>query len=62
MLCAPHCCCTAVLYQEPVAGTLEQLWMSYNMVEKLKGITVLKNLKVKGKISSSVCVECQRSW
>ena len=62
MLCAPHCCCAAVLYQEPVAGTLEQLWMSYNMVEKLKGITVLKNLKVKGKISSSVCVECQRSW
>lgn len=39
-----------------MAGTLEQLWMSYNMVEKLKGITVLKNLKVKGKLSSSLYV------
>lgn len=41
--------CGVVLCQEPVAGSLEQLWLSYNMVEKLKGVTVLKNLKVKGK-------------
>ncbi|XP_065919438.1 dynein axonemal light chain 1-like isoform X2 [Dysidea avara] len=30
---------------EAVADTLEQLWISYNQVEKLKGITVLKKLK-----------------
>ena len=27
--------------------TLEQLWMSYNLIEKLKGITALKKLKVR---------------
>ena len=32
--------------QEAVADTLEQLWISYNNIEKLKGIAVLKKLKV----------------
>ena len=29
-----------------MADSLEQLWISYNSVEKLKGIAVLKKLKV----------------
>jgi dynein light chain 1, axonemal len=29
-----------------VADTLEELWMSYNFIEKLKGINVLKKLRV----------------
>ena len=32
--------------QEAVAETLEELWISYNNIEKLKGIGVLKKLKV----------------
>ena len=32
--------------QEAVGDTLEELWISYNMIEKLKGINVLKKLKV----------------
>lgn len=32
--------------QEAVSDTLEQLWISYNNIEKLKGITVLTKLKV----------------
>lgn len=31
---------------EAVSDTLEQLWISYNLIEKLKGITVLGKLKV----------------
>ncbi|KAI8431733.1 hypothetical protein MSG28_016184 [Choristoneura fumiferana] len=31
---------------ECVGDTLEELWVSYNMIEKLKGINVLRNLKV----------------
>lgn len=54
VLCTTLMVCV-VLCQEPVAGSLEQLWMSYNMVEKLKGITVLKNLKVKKSCSSCEC-------
>jgi len=34
------------LLQEAVGDTLEQLWISYNNIEKLKGINVLKKLKV----------------
>ncbi len=34
------------LLQEAVSETLEELWISYNNIEKLKGITVLKNLVV----------------
>ena len=30
-----------------MADTLEELWISYNNIEKLKGIGVLKKLKVK---------------
>ena len=33
--------------QEAVADTLQELWISYNNVEKLKGITVLAKLKVR---------------
>lgn len=29
-----------------MADTLEELWMSYNFIEKLKGINVLKKLRV----------------
>lgn len=29
-----------------MAETLEELWLSYNLIEKLKGIQVLKRLKV----------------
>jgi len=32
--------------QEAVGDTLEELWISYNSIEKLKGIHVLKKLKV----------------
>ena len=35
-----------VLFKEVVGDTLEELWISYNYIEKLKGITVLKKLKV----------------
>ena len=34
-------------FQEAVAETLEELWISYNSIEKLKGIGVLKKLKVR---------------
>ena len=33
--------------QEAVSDTLEELWISYNNIEKLKGITVLAKLKVR---------------
>jgi len=32
--------------QEAVSGTLEELWISYNLIEKTNGIQCLKNLKV----------------
>ncbi|ROT84909.1 hypothetical protein C7M84_021902 [Penaeus vannamei] len=32
--------------QEVLAETLEQLWISYNMIEKMKGVGVLKKLRV----------------
>lgn len=32
--------------QETVGETLEELWISYNMIDKLKGVGSLKNLKV----------------
>ncbi|KAF7649261.1 hypothetical protein LDENG_00144270, partial [Lucifuga dentata] len=31
---------------EAIAETLEQLWISYNLIEKLKGIQHLKKLQV----------------
>jgi dynein light chain 1 len=31
---------------EGVAGTLEQLWLSYNIIDRLEGVTNLKKLKV----------------
>jgi dynein light chain 1 len=31
---------------EPVAATLQQLWLSYNMVSKLEGLKALPQLKV----------------
>ncbi|NWI63047.1 DNAL1 protein, partial [Todus mexicanus] len=35
-----------VIFQEAVADTLEELWISYNFIEKLRGIRVMKKLKV----------------
>ena len=32
--------------QEAVSETLEELWISYNQIEKLKGIGVMKKLRV----------------
>lgn len=32
--------------QESLADTLEELWISYNLIEKLKGINVLRKLRV----------------
>jgi len=32
--------------QESLGDTLEELWISYNLIEKLKGVGVLKKLKV----------------
>lgn len=32
--------------QEAVADTLQELWISYNLIEKLKGIQCMKNLRV----------------
>lgn len=31
---------------DPVAETLQELWLSYNQIEKLKGIQVLKRLRI----------------
>uniref|UniRef100_A0A2K6GH96 Dynein axonemal light chain 1 n=1 Tax=Propithecus coquereli TaxID=379532 RepID=A0A2K6GH96_PROCO len=31
---------------EAVGDTLEELWISYNFIEKLKGIHVMKKLKI----------------
>lgn len=38
--------CIWITFQEAVGDTLEELWISYNNIEKLKGINVLKRLKV----------------
>lgn len=32
--------------QEAVADSLEELWISYNLIEKLKGIQCMKKLRV----------------
>lgn len=37
---------TFLKLKEGVADTLEELWISYNLIEKLKGINVLRNLRV----------------
>lgn len=31
---------------EAIGETLEELWISYNLIEKMKGVNVLKNLRV----------------
>lgn len=33
-------------FQEAVADTLEELWISYNQIDKLKGIGVMKKLRI----------------
>lgn len=33
-------------FQESVGETLEELWVSYNLIDKLKGVESLKRLKV----------------
>ncbi|PKU37380.1 hypothetical protein llap_12317 [Limosa lapponica baueri] len=35
-----------ITVNEAVADTLEELWISYNFIEKLRGIRVMKKLKV----------------
>jgi dynein light chain 1 len=35
-----------LFFQEAVGDTLEELWISYNQIEKLKGIGGMKRLKV----------------
>lgn len=32
--------------KEGLADTLEELWISYNLIERIKGVTVLKKLRV----------------
>ncbi|XP_046810134.1 dynein axonemal light chain 1 [Lucilia cuprina] len=32
--------------REAVADTLQELWISYNLIEKIKGLSALRNLKV----------------
>ena len=43
------------MLQEAVGDTLEELWISYNNVEKLKGVTVLSKLKVSSSVCSNSC-------
>lgn len=31
---------------EPLGDTLEELWISYNLIEKMKGIQIMRNLRV----------------
>lgn len=38
--------CNYNYFQEAVAETLAELWLSYNLIEKLKGLSSLKALKV----------------
>lgn len=33
-------------FQEGVGDTLEELWISYNFIDKIKGLGALKKLKV----------------
>lgn len=40
------CLCVFVCVQDAVGDTLEELWISYNLIEKLKGIQSLRKLKV----------------
>ena len=35
-----------IFKQEGVGDTLQELWISYNFIEKMKGVNVLKKLKV----------------
>lgn len=37
---------SVVAFQEAVGDTLEELWISYNLIEKLKGLHVMKKLKI----------------
>lgn len=56
------------LFQEAVGDTLEELWISYNFIEKLKGIHVMKKLKILymsnnlvkdwGKLRAALLVSC----
>lgn len=34
------------VFQEAVGDTLEELWISYNQIEKLKGLHMMKRLKI----------------
>lgn len=39
------CMCVCAM-QDAVGDTLEELWISYNLIEKLKGVHCMKKLKV----------------
>lgn len=48
-MCAPHHLTihfVRFVHQDGVADTLEELWLSYNLIDKLKGINTLKKLRV----------------
>ena len=36
----------SIRFQEAVADSLEELWISYNNIERMKGISVLRKLSV----------------
>lgn len=38
--------CHPIIVQEVLGDNLEQLWISYNLIDKLKGIETLKKLRV----------------
>lgn len=38
---------------EPVAGTLQQLWISYNAIEKLVSVAILEEL-----VRAPLCCRC----
>lgn len=35
-----------LIVQEALSDTLEELWISYNFIERIKGVTVMRKLKV----------------
>ena len=49
--------------QEAVGDTLEELWISYNNIEKLRGITSLKKLRVSASLLAGNNIRlCTRRW
>ena len=42
-----------------MSDTLEELWISYNNIEKMKGVTALSNLRVCARVWTYVGVYCE---